>query len=250
MKKILIVSTTGMGDCLWGTPGIRALKKTFPDLDISLLVKGFWRPLFEGNPYISEILEYHKEWYRQPILGFKIFNKKYDLIFIFHANKNLKRMLPWFGSSPIWCHQGHLWVPESNRVKIKGDIHGIQRRLVMLEKFGVKPDGSQMEVLFDTLTLEKVDQILQIPGFNSREFAYLNLGAAAESRRWMVDRFIELAKQFLNATSWSIILGGGPQEKKHALEALKFLNNPRVMEVCSQPIRVNANIISLSLIHI
>ena len=244
MKKVLIVSTTGMGDCLWGTPGIRALKKTFPNLDINLLVKGFWRPLFEGNPYISKILEYHKEWYRQPILGFKIFNKKYDLIFIFHSNKNFKRMLPWLPSSPIWCHQDHLWVPESNRVKIERDIHGIQRRLVMLEKFGVKPDGNQMEIFFDTLTLEKADQILQVPGFNSREFAYLNLGAAVESRRWMVDRFIELAKQFLKATSWSIILGGGPQEKKHALEALKFLNNPRVMEVCSQPIRVNANIIS------
>ena len=132
MKKVLIVSTTGMGDCLWGTPGIRALKKTFPDLDINLLVKGFWRPLFEGNPYKNEILEYNKEWYRQPILGFKFINKKYDLILIFHANKNLKRMLPWFPSSPIWCHQDHLWVPESNRVKIEDDIHGIQRRLVML----------------------------------------------------------------------------------------------------------------------
>ena len=79
MKKVLIVSTTGMGDCLWGTPAIRALKKTFPDLDINLLVKEFWRPLFEGNPYISEILEYQKEWFRQPILGFKLCNKNYDL---------------------------------------------------------------------------------------------------------------------------------------------------------------------------
>ena len=91
---------------------------------------------------------------------------------------------------------------------------------------------------------KKAEQILQASEFNSREFAYVNLGAAEKSRRWMVDRFIELAKQFLKVTSWSIILGGGPQEKKHALEALKFLNNPRVMEVCSQPIRVNANIIS------
>tara|TARA_Y100001960_G_scaffold119584_1_gene127986 strand:- start:98 stop:1099 length:1002 start_codon:yes stop_codon:yes gene_type:complete len=244
MKKVLIVSTTGMGDCLWGTPGIRALKKTFPNLDINLLVNGFWRPLFEGNPYISEILEYHKEWYRQPILGFKIFNKKYDLIFIFHANKNFKRMLPWIPTPPIWCHQDHLWIPESNRVKIEGDIHGIQRRLVMLQKFGVKPDGGHMEIFFDTITLEKADQILQVPGFSSKEFAYLNLGAAVESRRWMVDRFIELAKRILETTSWSIILGGGPQENKRALEALKILNNPRVMEVCSQPIRVNANIIS------
>ena len=244
MKKILVISTTGMGDCLWGTPGIRALKKTFPKLEIDLLVTSFWRSLFEGNPYLNEVIEYHSEWYRQPILGIKLINKQYDLIFIFHANKNLKRMLPWFRSTPIWCHQNHLWVPESNRVKIESDIHGIQRRLVMLEKFGVRPDGSHMDIFFDPNTLKKVDRILQAPGFNSRDFAYLNLGAALESRRWMIDRFIELSQRILKATSWSIVLGGGPQEKKRALDIYNYLNNPRIIEVCSQPIRANANIIT------
>ena len=244
MKKVLIVSATGMGDCLWGTPGIRALKKTFPELEVDLLVTSLWKSLFEENPYISQILEYHSEWYRQPILGILLINKQYDAIFIFHANKNFKRMLPWFRSTPIWCHQDHLWVPESNRIKIEGDIHGIQRRFVMLDKFGVRPDGSDMEIFFDPPTLKKADQILEVSGFNSREFAYLNLGAALESRRWMVDRFIELAKRILETTSWSIILGGGPQEKKRALAIFNYLKIPRVMEVCSQPIIVNANIIS------
>ena len=39
MEKVLIVSSTGMGDCLWGTPGIRALKKTFPEMEIDLVVR-------------------------------------------------------------------------------------------------------------------------------------------------------------------------------------------------------------------
>ena len=175
---------------------------------------------------------YHENWreaWRSPEP-----KKKYDVIFIFHANKNLKRMHPWFRAAPIWCHQDHLWVRESNRVKIEGDIHGIQRRLVMLEKFGVRPDGSQMDIFFDPPTLKKANQILQTAGFNSMKFAYLNLGAAEESRRWMVDRFIELSKRILKATSWSIVFGGGPQEKRRALQTLNALNNPRVMEVCSQ----------------
>jgi ADP-heptose:LPS heptosyltransferase len=246
MKNILIISTTGMGDCLWGTPGIRAVKKTFPDVKVNLLASSIWKPLFEGNPYLNEILEYRSEWYRQPILGVQLLKIKFDFVFIFHANKNLKRMLPWFRSSPIWCHQPHLWVPEANRVKIEGSIHGIQRRLVMLEKFDVKSDGGQMEIFFDPLTLKKSEQVLQSDGFNSREYVYLNLGAAVESRRWMVDRFVELAKRILQATSWSVILGGGPGENKRALNILNHLNSPRIMEVCSQPIRVNASIISKS----
>lgn len=244
MKKILIVSTTGMGDCLWGTPGIRAVKKTFPEVQVNLLVNWMWKPLFDDNPYLNEIFEYRSEWYRQPILGIQLFKRNYDLIFIFHSNKNLKRMLPYFRSSTIWCHQNHLWVPEANRVKIEGHIHGIQRRLIMLKKFGIKSDGSQMEIFFNPNTLKKSEQILQSNGFNHREFVYLNLGAAVESRRWMVDRFIELSQRFLQATSWSIILGGGPEEKKRALNILNHLNNNRVMEVCSQSLSTNASIIS------
>jgi|GEM_PF-3922808 len=42
IQNILIVSTTGMGDCLWGTPGIRELKNTYPDAKIDLIVKKDW----------------------------------------------------------------------------------------------------------------------------------------------------------------------------------------------------------------
>ena len=244
MKKILIVSTTGMGDCLWGTPGIRALKKTFPEVKIDLLVNWMWKPLFDENPYLDEIFEYRNEWYRQVFLGIQLVKINYDFILIFHSNKNFKRILPWLRSSNIWCHQKHLWIPESNRIKIDGHIHGIQRRLILLEKFGVKSDGSQMEIFFDSNTVKKSEQLLQSNDFSQREFVYLNLGAAKESRIWMIDRFIELAERILQATTWSIVLGGGPEQKKRALDIINHLNNHRVMEVCSQPIRINSSIIS------
>ena len=56
MEKVLIVSSTGMGDCLWGTPGIRALKKTFPEMEIDLIVNPTWKSLFEFNPYLTKFL--------------------------------------------------------------------------------------------------------------------------------------------------------------------------------------------------
>ena len=114
----------------------------------------------------------------------------------------------------------------------------------MLEKFGVKSDGSQMEIFFDSNTVKKSEQVLRSNGFKYGEYVYLNLGAAKESRLWMVDRFIELAERLLQATSLGIILGGGPEQKKRALDIKNCLNNHRVIEVCSQPIRINAKIIS------
>ena len=151
-------------------------------------------------------------------------------------------MLPWLRSLPIWFHQNFDWIPESHRVKIDGPVHGIQRMLALLKRFGVKQDGGQMEIFFNQATLDKSQQILKAHGFS--QYVYLNLGAAVESRRWMVDCFIELANRILKTTSWNIVLGGGPDEKERGRVILNQLNTSRVMEVCSQPILVNANIIS------
>jgi ADP-heptose:LPS heptosyltransferase len=244
MKKILLVSVTGMGDSLWGTPGIRALKKAFPAVKIDLLVNRPWKSLFEHNPRLNKIFEYQSQWYLQPFAGIQLFKRSYDVIFIFHANHNFRRMLPWFRSFPVWCHQNLDWIPESHRVRIDNAAHGIRRREIMLEKFNVKPDGSQMEIFFDRVTIDSAHNFLHAHDFSPEKYVYLNLGAAVESRRWMVDRFIELASQILNTTPWNIILGGGPNEKKRAMIILNKLNTLRAIEVCSQPILVNAEIIS------
>ena len=55
VQNILIVSTTGMGDCLWATPGIRELKNAYPDAQIDLIVKKDWLDLFKNNPHIEKI---------------------------------------------------------------------------------------------------------------------------------------------------------------------------------------------------
>ena len=243
-ERVLIVSTTGMGDCLWGTPGIRALKKTFPEIEIDLVVSRSWRSLFDFNPHLNRIFEYSGQWFRQPFLGMKLLGRHYEAIYIFHANRNFRRMLPWLPSVPIWSHQNHDWIPESHRMKMDASVHGIQKRLIMLEKFSVKPDGGQMEIFFDQATIDKSQNFLQVHGFSPGKYVYLNLGAAVESRRWMVERFCELASRVLKTTSWNIVLGGGPNEKKRALNISKELNTARVVEVCSQSVMVNADIIS------
>ena len=94
MKKILIISTTGMGDTLWGTPAIRAFKKKFPQVSIDLLTQPQWIPLFKNNKNISNSIPYHSKWYRQILLLPNLLKSNYDHVLIFHANRNIGRILP------------------------------------------------------------------------------------------------------------------------------------------------------------
>ena len=73
MKRFLVVSTTGMGDSLWGTPALRALKKSFPDANVHFLVNSHWKELFVGNPNIDRIFTYSPKWFNQPLIGWKLF---------------------------------------------------------------------------------------------------------------------------------------------------------------------------------
>ena len=244
-SKILVVSTTGMGDCLWGTPAIRALKKTYPKMKIDLVVNKPWKPLFDFNPYLNEIFEYRGEWYLQPFLGIKLLGKGYEAIYIFHSNRNFRRVLPWLPSVPIWCHQNFDWIPASHCMEMDAAVHGIERRLVMLKNFSVKSDGGQMEIFFDQATIDRSKQILQVQGFTSRKYIYLNLGASAEKKRWMVKRFSELASRILKKTPWNVMLGGGgPDDHKRSLAILSQLNSPRVSTDCSHSLMESASIIS------
>ena len=54
-KKFLIVSTTGLGDTLWGTPAIRALRESFPKAYIGVLTSKVGAELLKYNPRIDEI---------------------------------------------------------------------------------------------------------------------------------------------------------------------------------------------------
>ena len=94
-----------MGDTLWGTPAIRAVKKEFPEAEIDLLVQPQWTSLFYNNKNIRRLIPYYPQWYFQIKSLPKIITTRYDHVLIFHANKDIKRILPFLRSKSILSHQ-------------------------------------------------------------------------------------------------------------------------------------------------
>ena len=215
MKKILVVSTTGMGDSLWGTPALRALKKSFPDSGIHFLVNSHWETLFVGNPNIDRIVPYSPKWFHQPLIGLKLLQHRYDCVLIFHANKDITRLLPWLRYRSLQAHQTSAWIPEKNRVRIDTLVHGIQRRLILISKVGVDPDGGHMEIIFNTDDQKDATAFLDQKSLSPQNYIYINIGASGVHRRWPENRFLELAEKILKQTDYKIILGGGPGEKQN-----------------------------------
>lgn len=55
-RRILVIRLSSMGDVIHTLPAVAALKKCFPDSELSWLLRPRWTPLLEGNPFVDEVI--------------------------------------------------------------------------------------------------------------------------------------------------------------------------------------------------
>ena len=88
VKKILVIKLRHIGDVLLTVPAIRALKETFPDSSISVLVNSDTKNVLEDNPLIDNLIVFDRniknlkpfKRYMKEISFFKqIKSKKFDM---------------------------------------------------------------------------------------------------------------------------------------------------------------------------
>jgi ADP-heptose:LPS heptosyltransferase len=89
-KKFLIVSTTGLGDTLWATPSIKALRETYPHSEIHVLTSGLGAQVLQNNPHIDQLFVISDPLFFSLFCLFFVLKKKnFDAIFIFHSSQRL-----------------------------------------------------------------------------------------------------------------------------------------------------------------
>ena len=236
-----------MGDTLWGTPAIRAIKKTLPRVWIDLLLQPKWEGLFYGNNNIRRLIPYHPRWYRQIIRLPRLLGTRYDHVLIFHANKDIGRILPWLRCPSIWSHQQITnlpGVPSSQIVRFEKPVHGILRRIAMLEKIQIPSNGTHMDIFLNDGDRAGALLFLKQNHMIPKEFIYINIGGSTLQKQWPVDKCISLAKFILQNTSLAIVLGGGPEDVGRADLIKKSLDRQRVARATHRPLRANCALIA------
>ena len=216
-KNILVINTTGMGDCLWGTPALRSLKESFPQTSVHFLVNRKWISLFKGNPHIDHLHGYKHTFFHQLLLLFSLRRFFFDRILIFHANKDIERLLRLLNSGDVLAHQPFPWLRPGNYLEIKDKVHGIQRNLELVKKAGARQVSTKMEIFFEPSDLSQCEDFMQRHGLMDGEMVYLNTGGSYISRRWPLDSFAKLIRLLRERDNFRIVLGGGPAEQEPLL---------------------------------
>jgi len=218
IRRILAISCTALGDTLLSTPGLRALRQTYPQAHITLLVHPSLQALFTGLAEVDELLPYDGKW-RCFARAAKAL-KGYDLAAIFHGNEPQ--------ATPLAYLSGARYVfklPNNNRwnfllsnrepVLSWDDLgHGIEQRLAVAKLAGAVGDFSpRMTVPLHAAGDEALDKALAERGWQAGKIVAFQPGASTMSRRWPRSRFIAAAAQL--AKRWPelrFVVTGSPAE--------------------------------------
>jgi len=263
-SNILIRGTNWIGDSIITIPALRELRRIFPDAKLTLMVKPWARDIFVGADYLDDILVYDKG-SRGGIGGIakivkEIRAKKFDTAILFQ-NAFEAAALAFFARIPIRIGfptdgRGLLLTHRLNRTKEIVDAHQIYYYLNIVSQIEEKFFGeSHVDFLHPQYKLEinKEQQEAARKVLNKFEVSpgkaliAINPGATnSRARRWIPDRFADLADKLIDRGDCNVVFIGAASENDIAEGIIRQMRHKPVRLTGRTTLSESIGVLSLS----
>lgn len=225
--RILVVSTTGLGDTLWGTPAIRAIKAEYPNSYLALLTSPIGKELLLHNPHIDEIFTLKNPALPSCLMLLPQLKKKaFEIALIFHISQ--RPILPlchFINPKEIIGTEGINKGLDSlltKRLENKFQ-HEIERRLDLAKEIGAQAKNPLMELhLTDQEKKEAETFIMQ---YKTTPLIGLHPGSKDKFKQWNPRRFIALGNRLVKEKNAKILITGNKEEAPLAEEIARQIPN-------------------------
>jgi ADP-heptose:LPS heptosyltransferase len=237
--KILVINIKYLGDLIISSPGLRSLKKTYPDSEITLLIRKGFEKLFLGNPQIKNVITFDPELkgnssIKKIIEGIrfikKIRNEKFDAIIALHPGDRVA-IWSWFSSAKIRIapKKQNLGFLFNKTVDVKEDsLSYIEYYNKIFEAFGIKINSNKTEIFIPDEDRKWATKFLSTQKFNDDQILIgIHPGGSEPSKIWRHENFINLIQKLLLNPKINIILFEGPQDKAVCQQIKSVLINSR-----------------------
>ncbi len=237
--RILVVKLAGIGDLLLATPALQALRETYPEAKIDLLVTPASAGLLNGWNVVNDIIVLDKYLFDSPRQILKnprmlsqltplfeeLRHNNYDAVVLMHHLTlpfgRLKYQALTFATGAKWrvgLDNGHGWFLNA-RVKDAGFgvLHEAEYNLALVETLG---SAIRRANLFVPLSDEERRQAWRLVYNNvavsetAQPIIAMHPGSGGFStaKRWAPERFAQLADTLFQDVGGQLLLVGGPEE--------------------------------------
>lgn len=230
MKKIAIFRALYLGDFLCSVPALRALRKYYPDAEITLIGLSQMSDLadryfqyidhfvpFPGFPLLSDA-PFDPDTFQEFLE--KIRSEEFDLILQMQGNGSIvNNLLKSFNAKIIagFCETDE--EVNDKFILYPSDLHEIQRHLALLTHLGISSDGEKIDFPIN----EKDREDFNSAGISlNSNYICIHPGSKAKWRQWPVEYFAKLGNYFA-AKGFHIVITGVNDEIGLAKELSKVL---------------------------
>lgn len=227
--SIVVFSTTALGDFMFNTPAIRAIRESFPKARLTLVSSKKNKTLVDDCPYFSRVVYWDQKINNLLSVVLKIRKEKPQLAVLLHSKMPYDVMCAAFSGCEFIIRDNYDPNPMGMEQWLADystgfDGHLIERKLLLVSRLGCNTQDCSMFVP-TSFTPAEHDPKKIIIGFQ--------MGASEALRCWPVKRFVELAKLLLaKGDKYHIALIGSAKELPIAdefLQAVTLDERSRIM---------------------
>ncbi|HEY8477658.1 MAG TPA: glycosyltransferase family 9 protein [Chloroflexota bacterium] len=227
VRRIAVVRALHIGDLLLAVPGLRALRRAFPNAEITLVGLPWARVLVDRLPYLDRLAEFPGypgmlEVDEDPARTAAFLREAraygYDLAVQMHGNGRASNAF----TLELGARATVGYYPpseEDSRLTLgfpyPDHLPEPLRHVRLMQLLGLPVDDARLEL---PLLPEDAEEVRRVPGLEPflarRPVVGLHVGARPPARRWPVERFAALGETLARRHDASLVLLGGPGEER------------------------------------
>lgn len=228
--RVLLVRLRLIGDVVFTTPAIRALRRRFPDADITYLVELGAAPVVAANPHLSSVVAVARTGGARRVaddlrLARRLRAARFDVAIDFHGGPR-SAWLTWASRAPVrvgYDVAGRTWMYTHvvARPRVLRGGHSVENQWALLAAFdpafSTPPDPvrDRVEMAVDPAAREAVaGRLVDLGVPSGSQLIVLHVSAGNPFRRWPEGSFAGLAAALAGGgpRRW-VLLTGGPSDR-------------------------------------
>ena len=228
IHKILVISTTNIGDAILTTPVVAFLREHFPLSHVSVMTGPNAAPLFIGSRTVDEVFAYDKRmpWFQKLAFVLMLRKRKFDLVIDLRNTAIPVLIQPRYRNSIVL------------------DRSSISMRQKHLDQLRFLFSVDAVENKFDFFTEEEQTHAIEkLPVSSRNNFLLVAPGAGSDLKRWTTAGFAEVINHFFEKGK-TIVLGGWERESNLGVELEKMASRPLVNLIGALTLRESAGLIA------
>lgn len=236
-KRILIVRTDRIGDVLLSTPVIKAVRDSYPNAYIAMMVSPYGKNIVEDNPYLDDIIIYdkdgkHKSWRRSVKFARNLKKKRFDLALILHPT-NRVHLITFFAGIPRRAGYdrkfGFLLTDRIKHTKQLGEKHELEYALDLIRYLGIEPKDKAVLLPLKAESEAWAEELLEHEGIKkSDKLLVIHPAASCPSKIWPNERFASVADRLIERYGFKVLVVAGPKDIALAGNIIKHMHNPAI----------------------